>query len=199
MMTHPLRSLTLFAVALGLLGCESGTPVTVEELPAVSPNLPPVPTIPPPPYPVTYSDESYSIYGARARREQTLNEELTFTAYIVNIFEPPECEEEPCPRPTAPHFWIADARDLEDQDKWMRVVGYAERHSDVEEAVELARRGRYEPPPPETGLTPIPVDLFVGNKIKITGRFAVGGAGFQESRGLLNYKNHETLENLAEE
>ncbi len=166
----------------------------VERLPDVKPNLPAVPKLPPPPYPVKYGDGSYSVFGLRKKIEDTIDQTVSVTGYIVSIYEPPECPKKKC-RAKAPHMWVADARDEQDKSKWLQVVGYAENHKQLREAIEDARRGRYEPPPPESGLLPIPVDFAVGNKVKVTGRFTyVSGAGFASSDGVLEYRSHETLE-----
>ncbi|MAT27885.1 MAG: hypothetical protein CMN29_23495 [Sandaracinus sp.] len=195
------------AVVAALVGCgEEGTDLQVERLPEVEPNLPPVPTLPPPPHPTQYDDSSYSIYGARARLQNTLDSELSVTGYIVDIYQPPECDpREPDCRVAAPHMWIADTRIPEGEvrdkrDVQMMVVGYAENQEQIDEAVELAERGRYEPPDPESGLLPIPTDFHVGNKVKVTGQFMrVSSSGFNNSEGLLEYRGHETIENVAEE
>lgn len=203
----PRRALVALAVVAALVGCgEEGTDLQVERLPEVEPNLPPVPTLPPPPHPTQYDDSSYSIYGARARLQNTLDSELSVTGYIVDIYQPPECDpREPDCRVAAPHMWIADTRIAEGEvrdkrDVQMMVVGYAENQEQIDEAVELAERGRYEPPDPESGLLPIPTDFHVGNKVKVTGQFMrVSSSGFNNSEGLLEYRGHETIENVAEE
>ncbi len=82
----------------------------------------------------------------------------------------------------------------------MMVVSYAENQTQIDEAVELAERGRYEPPDPESGLLPIPTDFHVGNKVRVEGRFArVAGSGFNSSDGLIDYRAHTTLENVEAE
>lgn len=183
---------------LVVLACgETHTDLNVERLPDVQPNLPAVPTLPPPPHPTTYPDGSYSVYGVRARLRNTIDTELAVTGYIVDIYTPPECDRrhDPNCRVLAPHMRIADTRGESDPAKTLMVVGYAENQEQIDEAVELHRRGRYEPPPPESGLLPIPVDFAVGNKVKVTGRFTrISSAGFNNSDGLLEYKGHETLE-----
>lgn len=204
-----LRSLLGCVLGLSLLpvvplsmGCGEGaaTDLTIERLPDVSPSLPNVPTLPPPPHPVQHPDQSYSIYGVRRRESVTMGTDVAVTGYIVEIYTPPECPEgRTCPTPAAPHMWIADTRGETEAVNRLMIVGYAENQTQIDEAVELARRGRYEPPDPETGILPIPTDLFVGNKIKVTGRFArISGSGFNVSEGLLEYRGHETQE-LSEE
>ena len=75
------------------------------------------------------------------------------------------------------------------------VVGYAENQAQIDEAVELAQRGRYVPPDPASGILPIPTDFAVGAKVKATGRFTrISGAGFNSSEGLLEYRGHQILE-----
>lgn len=190
--------LSTIALVPVITACGEGpaSDLTIERLPDVSPSLPNVPTLPPPPHPVTYPDSSYSIYGLRRRESVTMNTDVVVTGYIVEIYAPPECPEgRTCPTPAAPHLWIADTRgETNDQNRLM-IAGYAENQIQIDEARELAARGRYEPPAPETGLTPTPVDFFVGNKIKVSGRFArISGSGFNVSEGLLEYRSHETLE-----
>ena len=75
--------------ALG--GCEGGpaSDITIEPLPEVRPSLPPVPQIPPPPHPVTYGDGSYSVYGLRARLNNTIDQSHAVTGYVIEIYEPP--------------------------------------------------------------------------------------------------------------
>jgi hypothetical protein len=195
--------LVLIALALSVpfaAGCgEPETDLVVERLPDVEPNLPAVPTLPPPPHPVTYDDGSHSVYGLRARLRNTIDTAVEATGYIVDIYVPPECEEEPCDTPLAPHLWVADTRDEESRREQLMVVGYAENQEQIDEAVELAERGRYEPPDPETGLLPIPTDFHVGNKVKFSGQFTRVAAGFNNSEGLLDYRGHETIENVAAE
>ena len=185
-----------YLVAAPACGNEPAADIIVEQLPDVQPNLPTVPNLPPPPHPITYPDATYSIYGLRARLNNTIDNEHTVTGYIVEIYTPPECPEgERCPLPAAPHTWLADTLGETDPMKRLRVVGYAENQAQIDEAVELHERGRYEPPPPESGLLPIPVDFAVGAKVKVTGRFAhTSGSGFSDSAGLLGYRSHEILE-----
>ncbi|MEM7606760.1 MAG: hypothetical protein AAF411_15500 [Myxococcota bacterium] len=195
------RILVIFAMVALASACEPqpAADLTIEALPDVQPNLPTVPTLPPPPHPTTLSDGSYTIYGVRSRIRTTIDTDVAITGYVVGIYTPPECEEEPCPRPAAPHFWIADVSGEEDDSKKLMIVGYAENQEQIDEAVELHERGRYEHDP-ATGLPPIPVDLAIGNKIKANGRFAfVGSSGFNNSAGLLEYAGHDTLEAVEAE
>jgi hypothetical protein len=195
--------LCLFAVASfsgGLAGCEqtASAKVPVEKLPEVKASLPPVPTIPPAPYPVQYSDQSYSVYGLRRALRRTINTEVTVTAYIAKLYVPPECPpKEKCPLPPAPHIWLGDSKTETDATKMVLVGGYAENQKAIDEAIKEAAKGKKgkEPPPEDTGLVPVPVDLFQGAKIKLKGRFSfMSGAGFQSSEGVLDYGGHETLE-----
>ncbi|MEO0324265.1 MAG: hypothetical protein AAF447_14990 [Myxococcota bacterium] len=193
--TSATRALTLGGALFLLAGCEQpASDLNIERLPAVQPSLPSVPTLPPPPQSVTHDDGSYTIWGVRNRIGTTLDTELAVKGRIVQIYLPPECEEEPCARPAAPHMWIADDAGEDDQDEMLMVVGYAENQEAIDDAVELAARGRYEPPDPESGLLPIPTDFTVGNLVKVSGRFARTGGGFNNSEGLVEYRGHETLE-----
>lgn len=189
-------------VACGTEGSDAATDLTIERLPDVRPNLPEVPTLPPPPHPVQYGDSSYSIYGLRHRLRNTMDSDVEVTGYIVDIYQAPECpEDEHCPPPAAPHMWMADTPTETDQGKRLMVVGYAENQAQLDEAIENAERGRAEELTEEQlamGMRPIPTDFAVGNKIKVSGRFTrVSGSGFNSSEGLIEYANHDTLEAVA--
>ncbi|MCC6874611.1 MAG: hypothetical protein IT378_09930 [Sandaracinaceae bacterium] len=197
-------ALALTGALLGtLMGCDgeqAASDLTIERLPDVNPSLPEVPTLPPPPHEVQYSDGSYSVYGVRRRAATTMDTEVAVTGYIVEVYVPPVCPEgRTCDPPAAPHMWIADARDAGENDDRLMVAGYAENQTQIDEAVELARRGRYEPPDPETGMLPIPTDFGVGAKVRVQGRFTrVSTAGFNVSTGMLEYRGHATQEPAPE-
>jgi hypothetical protein len=192
------RALITLSLLPGLWACgpEAAEDLTIQRLPEVEPNLPAVPTLPPPPHPVQYGDSSYSVYGVRHRLANTVNTELSVTGYIVEVYVPPECpEEENCPPATAPHMWIADTQEEAESGKRLTVVGYAENQVQIDEAVEAMERGRPLEIDPESGMLPIPTDFNVGAKVTISGRFArISGSGFNISNGLLEYRSHETLE-----
>lgn len=192
----PVVLLALGGVIFSGCGGEAEAKVNVERLPDVRPNLPEVPTLPPPPFAIQYPDSTYSVYGVRRRMSQTIDHEVSITGYIVEIYAPPECPEgRTCPPAAAPHMWVADTATEADEYKRVMVVGYAENQASIDEAIEQARRGRTPPPDPENPITPIPVDFAVGAKIKVTGRFTrLSGAGFSSSEGLLEYRSHQILE-----
>ncbi len=180
------------------VGCgpEAAADLTIERLPDVNPSLPSVPTLPPPPHETQYADSSYSVYGVRRRSATTMGTEVAVTGYIVEIYVPPECPEgRTCDPAAAPHLWISDVREPGDDEQRIMLAGYAENQIQIDEAVELAERGRYEPPDPESGILPIPTDFAVGAKVKVTGQFTrISGAGFNVSNGMLEYRGHERLE-----
>lgn len=194
--------LAIAVVALAVLaacGEQAASDLTIERLPDVNPSLPSVPTLPPPPHEVQYSDGCFSVYGVRRRGGTTMDTDVCVTGYIVGIYVPPECPEgRTCDPPAAPHLWVADTRDAGEDDDRLMLAGYAENQTQIDEAVELASRGRYEPPDAEqiaAGILPIPVDFAVGAKIKMQGRFArMSAMGFNVSNGLLDYRSHEILE-----
>ena len=182
-----------------LAGCEqkAQAKVQVEKLPEVHASLPPVPTIPPAPFPVQHPDQSYSVYGLRRALRRTIGTEVNVTAYIAKVYVPPECPpKEKCPLPPAPHIWLADRADETDATKLVIVAGYADNQKAIDDAVKEAKKPKKAAPPPEdTGLLPIPVDFWQGAKIKLKGRFSyMSGAGFQSSEGVLDYGGHETLQ-----
>ena len=183
------------AAAAGCGDNAAASNLQVERLPDVRPNLPPVPTLPPPPHPVQYPDQSYSVYGLRKRIRNTMDTEVQVTGYIVEIYQPPECPAgNTCPPPRIPHLWIADTADEQDATKRITLVGYAENQQQIDEAVAAARRGRPQAPPEDSGLLPIPTDFGVGAKVKVRGQFTrVSATGFAESEGVLEYRGHEMV------
>ena len=63
-------------LGLGMVqGCDKAAEakVQVEKLPEVKASLPPVPTLPPPPHPTQYSDQSYSVFGLRRMMRKTID------------------------------------------------------------------------------------------------------------------------------
>jgi hypothetical protein len=177
-------------------GCEQITSASepeaeVEQLPKIVPNLPEVPTLPPAPFPTTYEDESYSVYGLRQRPTKLLDMDLGVTGFIIEIYEPPACKmrkKEQCPKVAAPHMFIADTADQTDRAEQLLVVGYA----DNQEQLQRARRGRKTTT--IAGDVVVPKGLAVGNKVRVKGHFTlISSGGFNTSNGLLEYASHETL------
>ena len=189
---------SLVAILLASCGNQPAADLTIERLPDSAPALPSVPTLPPPPHPVQYPDQSYSVYGLRRREAVTMNTDVQVTGYIVEIYQAPECPEgRTCPQPAAPHMWIADTRGEADATHRLAIVGYAENQTAIDEALELARRGRpwQDPDEAAAGVPAVPVDFFVGNKVVVRGRFArISGSGFNLSEGLIEYAGHTTSE-----
>jgi hypothetical protein len=182
-----------------LLACEqtAAAKVPVEKLPEVKPSLPPVPTIPPAPNPIQYSDQSYSVYGLRRAKRRTIGTEVNVTAYIVDVYVPPVCEPDAkCPLPSAPHMWLGDSATDPDPGKRVLVGGYAENQKAIDDAIKESKKGGKSAAPPEdTGILPVPTDLFKGAKVKLKGRFSyMSGAGFSSSEGVIDYLAHEILE-----
>jgi hypothetical protein len=197
-----MRRMVPYIIAAALLGglsvgCEEDTQtnLNVERLPDVSPQLPEVPELPPPPHPIQHADSSYSVFGLRKKMRQTIDSELEVTGYIVEVYEPPECEEGERCVAKAPHMFLADTPGETDAQKRLMVVGYAENQKALDEAREQAARGKYTAPDPETGLLPVPTDFDPGNKVKVKGLFThVSGSGFMSADGVLDFRGHETLE-----
>lgn len=197
MMNRTTRVASGFVLTAALVACNGGpggSSVQVERLPDVQPQLPQVPTLPPPPHPVTYPDGTYSVYGLRKRIRTTIDTEVEVSAYIVGMYQPPECPQgQECPLPVAPHMWIADTAGETDELKRLTVVGYAENHDMLNEAIAKAQRG--QTPEVLEGMLPIPTDFAVGAKVKLKGRFAyISGSGFNIGDGLLEYGGHSILE-----
>ncbi len=173
-----------------------GPAIEVEKLPDIKPSLPTVPTLPPPPHPVQYSDSSFSLFGLRKRIKTTMDTDVELTGYVVETYTPPDCPKgKVCPTARAPHVYVADSKDESDSTKRILLVGYAENQKAIDEAIQATKRGKYKAPDPESGLLPIPVDLFPGAKIRVKARFGrVSSSGFSQSDGLLDYRGHITVE-----
>ena len=175
---------------------QSGAAVEVEKLPEIKPDLPAVPTLPPPPHPVQHPDSSYSLFGLRKRIKSTMDTDVDVTGYVVETYVPPECPEgKNCPLARAPHVYLADSKGESDPTKRILLVGYAENQKAIDEAILDKKRGKYKPPSAESGMLAVPTDLFPGAKIKAKARFTrVSGSGFAQSDGLLDYRGHTQLE-----
>jgi len=188
----------LLAAVLLSVACDStsGASVEVEKLPDLKPNLPAVPTLPPPPFPIQHPDSSYSLFGLRKRIKTTMDTDVDMTGYVVETYAPPECPEgKVCPPARAPHVYLADTKGETDTSKRVLLVGYAENQKAIDETVIEKKKGKYKEPDPESGMLPIPTDLFPGAKVKVKARFArVSGSGFAQSDGLLDYRGHTTIE-----
>ncbi|MBI2897327.1 MAG: hypothetical protein HYY06_27465 [Deltaproteobacteria bacterium] len=185
-------AIAVAVVALsGAPGCGDDTDTSVEE-PTIRPNLPAVPNVPPSPYPITYPDGTYTVYGLRKRLEHTMDTDVRVTATIVDVYVPPECPEgRTCPPAKMPHLWLGDSADEQDANRRLTLVGYAANQKEIDDAREDAAHGRTPEPPEGEGLPPIPIDLDRGRRGIFEGRFArISGAGFLESEGLLDYRNH---------
>ena len=189
-MTRLLLVLSFVALA----GCDKSADTqgdqAKQDAPKIKPNLPAVPTLPPPPHPIKLEDDSHSVFGVRHRTRHTMDTETAVTGYIVELHEPPLCKERDktkCPVVKAPHIWIADTADEGERANQLIVVGYADNQAQIE-------RAKKRPKKPVEGMVAIPTDFAVGNKVKINGRFTRLAAGFNSSNGLLEYLGHETLE-----
>lgn len=191
----PVRALFLLGLVAGLAACNEAPNLRVERLPDVQPDLPAVPQIPPPP--AAYPDGSVPIARLRRMLNENLDHDVTVQGYIVDIYQPPVCPRgQQCPRPIAPHLYIADEANEGDDGKRLLVVGYAATQDEYEL---LLRQGDRRAPGPD-GQPLSAIDFAVGNRVKITGRFvttSVMSAGFSSTAGLLDYARHETVETAA--
>lgn len=180
------------------MGCNpTGAPPPKEEKPAeFQPNLPSVPTIKKPDVPTTYTDGSYSVYGLRLKKKETMGQRIRVTGYVVDMYKKPTCPEgKTCPPAKMPHLWIADSPDEKDKLYRMTVVGYAEGFQQIEKCKEDALAGKVVELAEGVELPPCVWDWQLGRKYKIDGWFMTFSAhGFQDSMGLIDYKDHECLD-----
>jgi len=168
----------------------------VQKVDNFTPNLPSVPIVPPPPFPITYGDGTYSVSGARRKINQLVNSEISVTGYIVDQYKPPECPKgEVCPPPSMPHLWLADDLTEKNPNRWLTVVGYGGSQQAIDDERERIRLGKPLEVIPGTYPTPIVYDWMTGQKYTIKGNFTrSSGTGFLRSDGLLEYTGHQCLD-----
>lgn len=197
------------SVSLGIgCGSQSKLDVVIEEGPnAPRVNLPPVPTLPPPPHPVQYPNGAYSVYGVRHHAARNWSKQVQVRGYIAKVYvpivpgsRPPRvCTERDRCLEEKPHIFLADTPNEQDPEKLLMVTGYASFQSEIDEARRQARHG--SPPPAANnalaaqGLVPrqIPTDFYEGALITVTGTFVRRAAnGHADSNGLIEYRSHVT-------
>lgn len=180
---------------------EAASNVKVTTTSGYKPNLPPVPSIPKPSVPETYSDGSYSVYGLRKNVGKTMGTQVEVTAYIVKIYQKPECAEGQTCHTMMPHLYLADEQGEKLAKRHIRLVGYAQSFKEMEDEEERARKGEKPEELPEgVYLPPVVWDWQEGHKYKIKAAFVNrSSSGFMDTDGLLEYKGHECLDCPAEE
>ncbi|MFO8071240.1 MAG: hypothetical protein R6V85_05120 [Polyangia bacterium] len=188
------------AFSLLFAGCgeeedEEGAAPVVEKVEGYKPNLPVVPNIPKPDVPETYSDGSYSVYGLRKNMNETMDEAVTVTAYVADIYEKPQCPEGKTCHTLMPHLFLADKKDEILEKRYLKLVGYAQSFKEMEDEKANDEKGKEQDLPEGVYLAPVVWDWREGHKYKITGRFTrESGSGFKASDGLLEYGEHECLD-----
>ncbi len=198
-------------VAVGPAGCEPSSTLTVvveEGANALRVNLPAVPTLPPPPQPVTHPDGAHTIWGIRHVAARNWNKSVRVRGYITRAYVPMirdarthqmrPCRELDRCLEDKPHIFIADTANEQDPERLMMVTGYAQFQADIDTARLAARRPGAAPavpaaPPGGPLPPPMPIDFYDGARVVVTGtlvRHAPNGMG--DSNGLLNYISHVT-------
>jgi hypothetical protein len=190
-------------VMLSLSACgEQSAAVVAEDLPEIRPNLPAVPSVPPPRHKIQYDDGTWSVYGLRKRLRQNINEEVRVKAFVVKVFTPEPCPEgRTCPPASMPHLWLGDDQDETSERKLLRLVGYAQSQQEMDTARENAEKGRdTSAEEAAAGLPPVIFDWQQGKQYVVKGRFTrSSGTGFAYSEGLLEYMEHTCLDCPPEE
>jgi hypothetical protein len=180
----------------------AGTPPPKEEKPPdFQPNLPSVPAISVPNVPINFPDGSYSVYGLRKKQEETLHQRVRVTARVVDTYEKPFCPEgKTCPPAKMPHLWLADTMGEKNPKYRLTLVGYAEGFQQMAECKEKAEKGIVEEIPEGVELPPCVWDFERGHNYLLEGWYTViSSHGFQDSDGLLEYKDHKCLDCPVEE
>lgn len=79
-----------------------------------------------------YDDGSFSVAGLRERFEDHLRDgeagkEIVLTAYVQEIYSPPDCQAEApgCEPAKYPHLWVVDSPDIKDRGQAMLVADIA--------------------------------------------------------------------------
>ncbi|MBN2525891.1 MAG: hypothetical protein JXR76_05805 [Deltaproteobacteria bacterium] len=196
--------LVVLSVLFIVVACgeeEASSRVQVTQSSGYKPNLPPVPSIPTPSVPETYSDGSYSVYGLRKNVGKTMGTQVEVTAYIVSIYEKPECPEDKTCHVMMPHLYLADEQGEKLSKRHIRLVGFAQSFKEMEEEKERAAKGeKAEELPEGVYLPPVIWDWRQGHKYKIKAAFVNrSSSGFMDTDGLLEYKGHECLDCPAED
>lgn len=176
-------------------------PPKQEKPPDFKPNLPPIPKVHIPDVPIVYPDGTYSIYGLRKKKKETMRQRVKVTGYVVEIYQRPACPEgKTCPPARMPHLWLADTMGEKNPKYKLMLVGYAEGFQQMEECKEKAEKGIVEEVPEGVELPPCVWDFQFGHKYVVEGWFTtVSSHGFQDSDGLLEYKDHKCLDCPPEE
>jgi hypothetical protein len=202
-------AMALMGMAVGTtlatgVGCanESKVEAVIEEgANAPRANLPAVPTLPPPPFPVEYSPGVYSVYGLRHTAARNLTKQVVVKAYIAKVYTaivpgsrpPRRCtERDRCEEPK-PHVFLADRADETEHDNLMIVTGYSNFQSELDHARAAARSGRQVMI--EGTQRPVPTDFDQGAQVEVTGTFTrrAANGGHADSNGLLDYISHRTI------
>ena len=189
--------LTGLVCAVFLFACEEEetTTLVVEQISGYQADLPPVPKIPKPNVPETYSDGSYSVYGLRRNVSKTMDTPVTVTAYIAKIYQKPVCPEGITCHTLMPHLFFADDPNESMHRRYLRLVGYAQSFKEMEDEQANDEAGKVRDLPEGVYLPPVIWDWRQGHKYKITASFSrQSGAGFMDTDGLLEYDKHECLD-----
>jgi hypothetical protein len=181
-----------------VIGCEEEAEqptVIVEKVDGYKPNLPPVPSIPKPSAPETYGDGAYSVFGLRRNIANTIEQQVTVTALIAEIYQKPVCPEGHTCHTLMPHLFLADEKGETLKRRQLRLVGYARSFKEMEDEQELAESGKEKELAEGVYVQPVVWDWQLGQKYTITGRFTRQSAeGFMETDGLLEYSSHQCLD-----
>lgn len=170
-------ALVLLVCALGVLACQSSDTGSVigdeadpqqTSLPQIRVNLPAPPSFQKDHAPELYPDGAYSIFGLRKNIKNTLNQQVRIKAFLLEVYECPECpkgtECKPCRKP---HLYLAD-RASGPKDKSLLVTDY----------------------PKEDPETKKKTEFQVGAQYYVAGVFSKSsGTGFSDSDGLLIFSN----------
>ena len=189
----------LFLLAAFSFACSNpmGGPAPKEEKPPdFTPNLPSVPTIQIPNVPINFPDGSYSIFGLRKKKSETMRQRVRVSGIVVETYNKPFCAEgKTCPPAKMPHLWLADTMGEKNPKYRLTLVGYVEGFQQMAQCKEDAEKGIVVDIPEGVELPPCVWDLDIGHKYMIEGWFTIiSSHGFQDSDGLLEYKDHKCLD-----
>ncbi len=175
---------TLLCLSASTIACDKGdkkekkADADIASGSSIKVELPPSPNFDEGKVDEKYPDGAWSIYGLRQDIDENIKAgeagtEIELRGYVQEIYEPPECEEEPCPPGKQPHLWLTDKPDSGGKKRAMMVVSYAFTIPEYD-----AKRWKDVPN----------VILKKGQQYTFKGRFKrFSDQGFADDRGLLEF------------
>lgn len=146
------------------IGDDEATPTQVAPIKV---NLPPPPSFQKDHAPEKYADGTVSIYGLRKQLRRNLNKGARVKAFVLEVYQCPDCKGKDCPPCDKPHLWLSD-RATGPKGKALMVTDFPKRDPQTRRKLKF-----------HTGIQYIISGLFARNS----------PSGFSASDGLLVYED----------